>query len=89
MNEIIGNQLKYILVQTNTTEGQQNARQAVFYNEFNLSLNTVQEIDQATKFKDLETVQGVASLQNQMAVLLKKPFIYYVVKEEISRTEME
>lgn len=89
MNEIIGEQIKYILVQTNTTEGQQNPRQAVYYNEYNLSLNTVSEVNQATKFEDLETVQGVAGLQNQMAVLLKKPFNYTVVKEETSRTEME
>ena len=87
MNEIIGNQVKYILVQTNTG-GEGATKRAVFYNEYNNSLTTVDNLDQATKFDELEMVQGVASLQNQMAIIFKKPFTYSVVKEEISRTEV-
>lgn len=44
--------------------------------------------DNRKLINDLETVQGVASLQNQMAIIFKKPFTYSVVKEEISRTEV-
>ena len=86
LNEIIGSQVKYILVQAKTG-GEEAEKRAVFYNEYNNSLTTVGNIDQATKFDELEMVQGVASLQNQMATIFKKPFTYSVVKEEITRTE--
>lgn len=86
MNQITGSETKYILVQTNTeTEHQQ----AVFYNEYNNSLTPVDPINQASKFDDLDMLQQIASLQNQMAVLFKKPYTYSVVKEEINRTEVE
>lgn len=84
MNEIIGEQTKYILVQTNTTT---NTQQAVFYNEYNMSL-TPSEVNQATKFDDLAKVQAIAGLQNQMATIFGKPFAYSVVKEDIVRSEV-
>ncbi|UJF15054.1 hypothetical protein LZ578_08580 [Jeotgalibaca sp. MA1X17-3] len=88
MNELTGVQVKYILVQANTG-GEEERKQAVFYNEYNNSLTTVENVNQATKFDELEMVQGVASLQNQMAVIFGKPFTYSVVKEEITRTVVE
>ena len=84
MNNIIGEQTKYILVQTNTEE---DTKQAVFYNEYNMSL-TPTDVNQATKFDDLAKVQAIAGLQNQMATIFGKSFAYSVVKEEIVRSEL-
>lgn len=84
MNDIIGEQTKYILVQTNTTADTQ---QAVFYNEYNMSF-TPSDVNQATKFDDLAKVQSIANLQNQMATIFGKPFTYSVVKEDILRSEV-
>lgn len=86
MNEIIGTQTKYILVQTNTTEGAQNAQQAMFYNEYNNSITPSGDVNQGTKFDDLATVEELANIQNMMATLFKKPFSYSVVQEVIERT---
>lgn len=84
MNDIIGEQTKYILVQTDTTTDTQ---QAVFYNEYNMTL-TPSDVNQATKFDDLTKVQTIAGLQNQMATIFGKPFVYSVVKEAIVRSEV-
>lgn len=84
MNDIIGEQTKYILVQTNTTT---NTQQAVFYNEYNMTL-TSSDVNQATKFDDLAKVQAIAGLQNQMATIFDKPFTYSVVQEDILRSEV-
>ena len=84
MNDIIGEQTKYILVQTNTTT---DTRQAVFYNDYNMTL-TPSDVNQATKFDDLSKVQAIADLQNQLATIFGKPFAYSVVKEDIVRSEV-
>ena len=84
MNDIIGEQTKYILVQTNTTT---DTKQAVFYNDYNMTL-TPSDVNQATKFDDLAKVQAIADLQNQMATIFGKPFAYSVVKEDIVRSEV-
>ena len=84
MNDIIGEQTKYILVQTNTTT---DAKQAVFYNDYNMTL-TPSDVNQATKFDDLAKVQAIAGLQNQLATIFGKPFAYSVVKEDIVRSEV-
>lgn len=84
MNEIIGEQTKYILVQTDTATDTQ---QAVFYNEYNMTL-TASDVNQATKFDDLTKVQTIANLQNQLATIFGKPFAYSVVKEDIVRSEV-
>lgn len=84
MNDIIGEQTKYILIQTNTTT---DTRQAVFYNDYNMSL-TPSDVNQATKFDDLAKAQAIAGLQNQMATIFGKPFAYSVVKEDIVRSEV-
>lgn len=83
MENIIGSQTRYILVQTNTeVEG---SEQALFYNEYNMTL-TPADVNQATKFDDLTTAQAIVGLQNQMAAIFGKPFVYSVVKEEIVRS---
>ena len=84
MNDIIGEQTKYILVQTNTTA---DTKQAVFYNDYNMTL-TPSDVNQATKFDDLDKVKAIAGLQNQMATIFGKPFTYSVVKEDIVRSEV-
>ena len=84
MNDIIGEQTKYILVQTNTDA---DTKQAVFYNEYNMSF-TPSDVNQATKFDELAKVQAIADLQNQMATIFGKPFTYSVVKEDIVRSEV-
>ena len=84
MNEIIGEQTKYILVQTDTTTDDQ---QAVFYNEYSMTL-TPSDVNQATKFDDLVKVQTIAGLQNQLATIFGKPLVYSVVKEAIVRSEV-
>ena len=84
MNNIIGEQTKYILVQTNTTT---DTLQAVFYNDYNMTL-TPSDVNQATKFDDLSKVQAIADLQNQLATIFGKPFAYSVVKEDIVRSEV-
>lgn len=85
MENIIGTQTRYILVQTNTeVEG---SERVLFYNEYNMTL-TPTDVNQATKFDDLAKVQSIAGLQNQMATIFGKPFVYTVVKEEIVRTEV-
>lgn len=86
MENIIGTQTRYILVQTNTeVEG---SEQPLFYNEYNMTL-TPADVNQATKFEDLEKVQSIVNLQNQMAIIFGKPFVYSIVKEDISRTVVE
>lgn len=86
MENIIGEQTSYILVQANTeVEG---SEQTLFYNEYNMTL-TPADVNQATKFEDLALVQSIANLQNQMAVIFDKPFNYSVVKEEIVRSKAE
>lgn len=85
MENIIGTQTRYILVQTNTEV--EDSEQALFYNEYNMTL-TPMDVNQATKFDDLSKVQTIAGLQNQMATIFGKPFTYSVVKEEIVRTEV-
>ena len=86
MENIIGEQTRYILVQTNTeVEG---SEQVLFYNEYNMTL-TPADVNQATKFEDLTKVQSIANLQNQMAIIFGKPFAYSIVKESITRTVVE
>lgn len=86
MENIIGEQTRYILVQTNTeVEG---SEQVLFYNEYNMTL-TPADVNQATKFEDLVQVQSIANLQNQMAIIFGKPFTYSIVKESITRTVVE
>lgn len=86
MENIIGEQTRYILVQTNTdVEG---SEQVLFYNEYNMTL-TPADVNQATKFEDLAKVQSIANLQNQMAVIFGKPFTYSIVRESITRTVVE
>ena len=86
MENIIGEQTRYILVQTNTeVEG---SEQVLFYNEYNMTL-TPADVNQATKFEDLAKVQTIANLQNQMAVIFGKPFTYAIVQESITRTVVE
>lgn len=86
MENIIGDQTRYILVQTNTeVEG---SEQVLFYNEYNMTL-TPADVNQATKFEDLAKVQSIANLQNQMAIIFGKPFTYSIVKESITRTVVE
>ena len=86
MENIIGEQTRYILVQTNTeVEG---SEQVLFYNEYNMTL-TPTDVNQATKFEGLEKVQSIANLQNQMAIIFGKPFTYSIVKESIARTVVE
>lgn len=86
MENIIGDQTSYILVQTNTeVEG---SEQVLFYNEYNMTL-TPADVNQATKFEGLEKVQSIANLQNQMAIIFGKPFTYSIVKESITRTVVE
>ena len=86
MENIIGDQTSYILVQTNTeVEG---SEQVLFYNEYNMTL-TPADVNQATKFEELEKVQSIANLQNQMAIIFGKPFTYSIVKESITRTVVE
>ena len=86
MENIIGEQTRYILVQTNTeVEG---SEQVLFYNEYNMTL-TPTDVNQATKFEGLEKVQSIANLQNQMAIIFGKPFTYSIVKESITRTVVE
>lgn len=91
MNEIVGNQIKYILVQTNTLEGSNLTQEAMFYNEYNNTLSASGDINTATKFKeeDLEKVQSIASLQTQLAALFGKSIKYEVIKETIARTVVE
>lgn len=91
MNGIVGNQIKYILVQTNTVEGGTAPQEAMFYNEYNNTLTASGDINTATKFKeeDLEKVQSIASLQTQLAALFGKSFKYEVIKETIERTVVE
>lgn len=85
MENIIGTQTRYILVQTNTeVEG---SEQVLFYNEYNMTL-TPTDVNQATRFDDLTKVQAIAGLQNQMAIIFGKPFTYTVVKEDIVRSEV-
>ncbi|MBT2732126.1 hypothetical protein [Carnobacterium sp. ISL-102] len=91
MNGIVGNQIKYILIQTNTVEGSTAPQEAMFYNEYNNTLTSSGDINTATKFKeeDLEKVQSIASLQTQLAALFGKLFKYEVIKETIERTVVE
>ena len=84
-NTIIGEEIKYILTQTNTEE---DTTQTIFYNEYNFTMTPVEELEQATKFTDLEMVKGIVSLQNQMAVIMSKPYEYKIVKEQITREEV-
>ena len=86
MENIVGEQIRYILVQTNTeVEG---SEQVLFYNEYNMTL-TPADVNQATKFEDLAKVQSIVNLQNQMAIIFGKPFEYSIVKENILRTVVE
>ena len=86
MENIIGEQTRYILVQTNTeVEG---SEQVLFYNEHIMTL-TPADVNQATKFEDLAKVQSIANLQNQMAIIFGKPFVYSIVQESITRTVVE
>lgn len=89
MDNIIGEQTKYIMVQTTTNEEGESTRQPVVYSEYNFSFSTTQGVDSATKFDNLETVKELASLQNQLAKVMKKKFVYEVVQEDISRTIAE
>lgn len=85
MENIIGEQTRYILVQINMeVEG---SEQTLFYNEYNMTL-TPADVNQATKFEDLAQVQSIANLQNQMAVIFGKPFNYSIVQENIVRSEV-
>lgn len=85
MENIIGEQTRYILVQANTeVEG---SEQTLFYNEYNMTL-TPADVNQATKFEDLAQVQSIANLQNQMALIFGKPFNYSIVQEDIVRSEV-
>ena len=86
MENIIGEQTRYILVQTNTEV--EDSEQPLFYNEYNMTL-TPADVNQATKFEDLAKVQSIVNLQNQMAVIFGKPFTYSIVKESITRTAVE
>lgn len=89
MVEIIGQQTKYILVKETESKEGEKTQVPIFYNEYNFTLTDTQNLDQATKFDDLETAQQVASLQNQMAVIFKKPFKYLVVQEDVNRKLVE
>lgn len=91
MNEIVGNQIKYILVQTNAVEGSSSFQEAMFYNEYNNTLTAAGDVNGATKFKeeDLEKVQSIAGLQTQLAALFGKSFKYEVIKETIERSVVE
>ncbi|MER2174932.1 MAG: hypothetical protein ABS911_09655 [Carnobacterium sp.] len=91
MNGIVGNQIKYILVQTNTAEGSTSPQEAMFYNEYNNTLTASGDINSATKFKeeDLDKVQSIASLQTQLAALFGKSIKYEVIKETIERSVVE
>lgn len=91
MNVIIGNQIKYILVQINTVEGVEVSQEAMFYNEYNNTLTASIDVNAATKFneEDLVKVQSIAGLQTQLATLFGKSFKYEVIKETIERTVVE
>lgn len=89
MVEIIGQQTKFIMVKETENNDGGKTQVPIFYNEYNFTLTDTQNLDQATKFDDLETAQQVASLQNQMAVIFKKRFKYVVVQEDINRKLVE
>lgn len=85
MNNIIGEQTNFILVREEAPEGAEKLYQAMYYNEYNFTLTPVQDVQGATKFDDVAVVNEIAQLQTSMARLMKKPYTYFVVQEDITR----
>lgn len=85
-NEMVtGDKISYILIQHDTTN---DVKRPVFYADYNGGLN-VTEMTSATRFDSLKKAKDLATLQNQISALMDSKLKYLVVKEVVSRAEID
>lgn len=84
---VTGDKISYILIQHDTTNDV-NVKRPVFYADYNGGLN-VTEMTSATRFDSLKKAKDLATLQNQISALMDSKLKYLVVKEVVSRAEID
>ena len=82
MENLIGEEVKYLIVQKNK---QTKTEQLISYQAYNGSFNGVSSIMEATPFEDKEQALQLAIIQTQAGVILKHDFEYYVIEQTTVR----
>lgn len=86
MNDIIGQETKYLLARIHGESGRE---EVANYNEYNAAFTFMTDISRATHFDELEKVQQLQQLQSMLAQLMGSGHEFRVIKQEINRTVVE
>ena len=84
VEKVLGEKTEYLLVQKHKETAEE---LALNYNSYNGMFNPNYDVNYASRWADVETVNKLAATQNLIAGLMGQKWEYLVVKEDVIRAD--